>query len=274
MPCRVDIGDAAQWQAADRAEAATGPVSILCNVVGVNGGGLIHDTPLKVWQGVYGINVEGQFIGVSTFLPRMKRRGAPAHILNTASIAGIVPMTPVAACSSSKFASVGFTLVLRDELKGTNISASLLVPGSVATRINITAKAGEARLLGQAGGDATEKDSSLLAKGADPGRMGEQVVEAADLGVQVFGQILALPIPQREYVAKDALIAQLDLKPCQMDRAQVLMFDAQAPLRGVSSCGPAAGPQDEVRAGRLAAPPKSGRGDLDLPGRQALCRAV
>lgn len=175
----LDVGDAELWEAAaDRAEKALGPISILCNIAGVNGGGRLDETPLKVWQWVYRINIEAQFIGISTFLPRMKRRGGPAHILNTASVAGMIPMTPVGAYSSSKFASLGLSLVLRDELEGSKIGVSLLVPGSVATRINITAAAGEARLLGLASPAGQTQNASLLAQGADPDSVGEQVVEA------------------------------------------------------------------------------------------------
>ncbi len=75
--------------------------------------------------------------------------------------------------------------------------------------------------------------------------------EAADPGVQVIGQILALPIPRREYVAKDALSAQLDLKSCQMDRAQ-------APL-GASH------PADRLPVRRMGA----GRGGLPRRQNQA-----
>lgn len=175
-----DVSEADQWtSAADKVEKALGPVSILCNIAGVNGGGLIDKTPLDVWRWVYKVNIESQFVAVSTFLPKMKQQGGRAYILNTASVAGIIPMTPVAAYSSSKFASVGFTMVLRDELKNTNVGVSLLIPGSVATRINYTATAGEAKLLGhEQKAESTFKDESLLAKGANPDEVGKQVVEA------------------------------------------------------------------------------------------------
>lgn len=175
-----DVGDASLWEiAADRAEKVLGPISILCNIAGVNGGGLIDETPLNVWRWVYKINIEAQFVAVSTFLPRIKQRGGRAYILNTASVAGIIPMSPVAAYSSSKFASMGFTMVLRDELKDTDIGVSLLIPGSVATRINFTAATGEAKLLGQEQkAESTFQDTSLLPQGANPDEVGKQVVEA------------------------------------------------------------------------------------------------
>ncbi|MBO0852610.1 MAG: SDR family oxidoreductase [Nocardia sp.] len=176
----LDVTDAGQWEAAaDRAEEALGPISILCNNAGVNGGGPVDETPLEVWRWVHRINSDAQFIGVSVFLPRFKRRGGRGHIMNTASMAGLVPMVNVGAYVSSKFASVGFSMVLRDELRSTDIGVSLLCPGTVHTRIGANAEEGQAKLLGRAPNAAVaEQNSALLAQGADPDRVGQQVVEA------------------------------------------------------------------------------------------------
>jgi len=181
----LDVGDPDQWAAAaDRAEKALGPISILCNNAGVSGGGVdgpreAEQIPLDVWRWVHRVNIDGQFLGVSTFLPRFKQRGGRSHILNTASMVGLVPFTRMAAYCSSKFASVGFSMVLRDELKGSDVGVSLLCPGNVATRIAMTSAAGEAELLGEALNSAKiDGIAALSAQGADPDRVGEQVVEA------------------------------------------------------------------------------------------------
>jgi len=177
---RLDVSDAGSWEAAaDRAEEALGPISILCNNAGVNGGGPIDETPLEVWRWVFRINTEAQFTGVSTFLPRFKSRGGRAHIVNTASMAGLVPMVDVGAYASSKFASVGFSMVLRDELQDTGVGVSLLCPGTVATRLSVTAGQAQAKLLGQEmNTEVAEANGALLSQGADPDRVGEQVLEA------------------------------------------------------------------------------------------------
>ncbi|MFG3258669.1 SDR family NAD(P)-dependent oxidoreductase [Streptomyces sp. NPDC048172] len=179
-----DISDIDRWETvADRAEEALGPVSLLCNVAGVNGGGAADRTPLQVWRWVYGVNIDAQFASVAAFLPRFKSRGGRAHVLNTASVAGVVPMAGVAAYASSKFASTGLSMVLREELEGTDIGVSLLIPGAVATPINFNAGEAEAKLLGRRMEPAVaERNSALLAQGADPDRVGEQVVEAVRQG--------------------------------------------------------------------------------------------
>lgn len=180
----LDVTDVDQWAAAaDRAEEVLGPISILCNNAGANGGAALDHTSLDVWRWVYRINIEGQFIGLSTFLPRFKSRGGRAHIVNTASMAGLVPMAMVGAYSSAKFASFGLSMVLRTELQGTDIGVSVLCPGTVNTRISETSGEGEAKVLGaEVNTVAIEGNNALLAHGADPDRVGEQVLEAMQQG--------------------------------------------------------------------------------------------
>lgn len=177
---QLDVSDPDRWQAAaDEAEAALGPISILVNNAGVHGGTWIDETPLEVWRWVNRINIEAQFLGVSTFLPRFKQRGKRAHIMNTSSMAALVPMVTNGAYTASKFASYGFSLVLRDELKDTDIDVSVLFPGSVATRLSETAEKQQAKLLGrEPNEEAIARNQAGLALGANPDDVGTQVVEA------------------------------------------------------------------------------------------------
>jgi NAD(P)-dependent dehydrogenase (short-subunit alcohol dehydrogenase family) len=113
---KIDVSDADSWQAAaDSAEAAIGPISILVNNAGANGGGTVEQTPLEMWRWVLSINTDGPYLGTSTFLPRFKQRGGHAHIMNTASMAGLTPMANVAPYVTSKFARVGFSLALHED---------------------------------------------------------------------------------------------------------------------------------------------------------------
>lgn len=177
---QFDISDAAAWQrAADDAERVLGPISILCNNAGVSGSAPIDNLTYKVWRWVHSINIDAQYLGIETFLPRFRERGGRAHIMSTSSMAGIVPMVNVSAYAASKFASVGFHMVLRDELKGSDIGVSLLCPGTVATRLAHTDDELQAKLLGrQADAAAVEQNNAALVLGADPDQVGEQVVQA------------------------------------------------------------------------------------------------
>lgn len=177
----LDVSDPEQWAAAaTAAESAIGPISILCNNAGVNGGGSIDDTTVEVWRWIQRINIDGQFIGVKTFLPRFRERGGRAHIVNTASMGALFPIPNLTAYAATKLASVSFSRNLREEFKETDIGVSVLLPGTVATRIHLSAAELEAKQLG------TEKESTapdahwleVLSAGADPTKVGEQVVEA------------------------------------------------------------------------------------------------
>lgn len=176
----LDVSDADQWAtAADRAEGELGPISILCNVAGVAGMGVIGETTLDSWRWVFKINTEAQFVSVSTFLPRFKSRGGRAHILNVTSMAGLVPMANVASYCSSKAASVLFSRVLQLELQGTDIGVSLMCPGTMQTRIARTSAEGEAQLLGhELRPEAVDANSAMLTEGADPDDVGRQVLKA------------------------------------------------------------------------------------------------
>ncbi|MET9214726.1 MULTISPECIES: SDR family NAD(P)-dependent oxidoreductase [unclassified Nocardia] len=176
---QLDIGDAEAWQAAvDAAEETLGPISILCNNAGVNAFGTIARTPLDIFRWIQRINVEAQFIGVTTFLPRFTGRGGRAHIVNTASMAGLMPMANVGAYTTSKFASVGFSMVLREELRDTDVDVSVLCPGTVATNLVETAAAAETGLGHEPDPAVLAHSGAMIARGADPDRVGAQVVEA------------------------------------------------------------------------------------------------
>lgn len=228
----LDVTDAEAWAAAaDRAEQELGPISILAQFAGVSGAAPIDSLKLEVWRWVHRINVEAQFIGVSTFLPRFKAHGGRAHILNTASMAGIVPMQHVSAYSSSKFASVGFTMVLRDELQGTGIGVSLLCPGTVATRLNKTAEELQAKLEDREPDERViEGNGAALSRGADPDRVGEQVVEAMQNGqFLIITHYEWLPLVKRVHKEIEDTFAAFDRRH-GVDETAVFLVEGGNPI--------------------------------------------
>jgi NAD(P)-dependent dehydrogenase (short-subunit alcohol dehydrogenase family) len=137
LPVTTDVSDAASVeQLAAAAEAAFGPVWLLCNNAGVAGGGLTWEIPSSTWQWVLGVNMWGVIHGIAAFMPGMVERGE-GHVVNTASMAGLLASPGMAPYTASKHAVVAISETLyRDlELMGLRVGVSVLCPGFVNTRI-------------------------------------------------------------------------------------------------------------------------------------------
>jgi NAD(P)-dependent dehydrogenase (short-subunit alcohol dehydrogenase family) len=97
--------------------------------------GLTHQRSLEDFEWVLSVNLWGAIHGVRAFVPRMIERADPAHVVNTASIAGLVPAPANGAYTASKYAVVGFSECLRLDLAPHGIGVSVLCPGPVKTGI-------------------------------------------------------------------------------------------------------------------------------------------
>jgi NAD(P)-dependent dehydrogenase (short-subunit alcohol dehydrogenase family) len=136
---KVDVSDAA---AVDRLAALTlerfGRVDVLCNNAGVSTFNLISDQTLDDWRWVVGVNFWGVVHGVHTFVPIMRAQGTRAHIVNTASIAGLLSgVAFIGPYSATKVAVVSISETLAQELAidQTPIGVSVLCPSSVDTKV-------------------------------------------------------------------------------------------------------------------------------------------
>jgi NAD(P)-dependent dehydrogenase (short-subunit alcohol dehydrogenase family) len=137
LPVTTDVSDAASvHQLAAAAEAGFGPAWLVCNNAGVAGGGLSWEIPSSTWQWVLGVNMWGVINGIAAFVPGMVERGE-GHVVNTASMAGLLASPGMAPYTASKHAVVGISETLyRDlELMGSGVGVSVLCPGFVNTRI-------------------------------------------------------------------------------------------------------------------------------------------
>jgi len=130
----VSVGEAVA-EAAERAIKTFGKVHVLANNAGVSKGGKVEEIPLADWDWVIGVNLYGTLHGVRTFVPHMKAHGEPSHIVSTSSMSGLTPKALAGPYGATKFAIVGLSHVLRDELKETNIGVSVLCPGWTKTNM-------------------------------------------------------------------------------------------------------------------------------------------
>jgi NAD(P)-dependent dehydrogenase (short-subunit alcohol dehydrogenase family) len=137
---RVDVASADEMRAfADVVHAQVEAVDILMNNAGVGlGAGTLH-TSLEDWRWIIGVNLWGVVHGCHFFVPAMVRGGRGGHVVNVASAAGYVATEALAAYSTTKFAVVGLSEALRDELVPHGIGVTAVCPGLINTPITQTA---------------------------------------------------------------------------------------------------------------------------------------
>lgn len=130
----LDVRDAARWrEVVAEVEQRAGGVDYLFNNAGIGVAGAMEDYELADWDDVLDVNLRGVVYGVQAVYPRMIRQGS-GHIVNTASMAGLLPM-PSGSYTVSKFAVVGLSKALRVEGRRHGVRASVLCPGVIRTPI-------------------------------------------------------------------------------------------------------------------------------------------
>jgi NAD(P)-dependent dehydrogenase (short-subunit alcohol dehydrogenase family) len=115
-----------------------GAAHVLCNNAGVAPGGLAWESTLEDWEWCLGVNVHGVIHGLRSFVPLMLAQEDEAHIVNTASVAGLLSPPGMAIYCVSKHAVVTLTECLHHDLaaKTDKVKASVLCPAYVPTGIS------------------------------------------------------------------------------------------------------------------------------------------
>ncbi len=137
----LDVTDAAAVRdTIERVHAQHGRLDYLYNNAGIAIGGEARDHTLEDWRRTLDVNLGGVVHGVHAAFALMVKQGH-GHIVNTASLAGIFPAANEIAYTTSKYAVVGMTRVLRAEGAALGVRATVVCPGFVDTPIlfeNIT----------------------------------------------------------------------------------------------------------------------------------------
>lgn len=194
MSFHLDISKAAEVEAMGQAVfAKLGAPHFLFNNAGVGAGGLIWETTLKDWEWVLGVNVMGVAHGVRVFTPMMLEAAKqdPAyqgHIVNTASMAGLLNAPNMGVYNVSKHAVVALTETLYQDLKlvTDQISASVLCPFFVATGIAQSHRNKPGEFVSN---DAKPTKSQLIGQAMSDKAVGSGKVSAADVAQKVFDAI-------------------------------------------------------------------------------------
>lgn len=116
---------------------AYGAVHLLCNNAGAGAGSTAWESTLNDWKWTLGVNLWGVIHGLRAFVPIMLEQDAESHIVNTSSIAGLLPYQAGAAYHATKHAVVALSEKLYYDLadRGGKVKVSVLCPGWVRTRI-------------------------------------------------------------------------------------------------------------------------------------------
>jgi NAD(P)-dependent dehydrogenase (short-subunit alcohol dehydrogenase family) len=175
-----DVADPASVEhAAEQATAAFGNIHILCNNAGVAAGSGSENISLDNWRWVLDVNLLGVVNSLAALLPHMRAHGEGGHIVNTASMAGMLSgglgFSPYVA---SKFAVVAMSEGLANELKPFGIGVSVLCPGFVRTRIAEAGRNRPARYGVHAESRLTSTIAELVRAGMDPQEVAGKVLNA------------------------------------------------------------------------------------------------
>lgn len=117
---------------ADFLAAIDSPLQVLVNNAGIMPAGRFVDESDTVTDSIVDVNLNGVLRGTKLVLPGMLQRGS-GHIVNVASYLGVVPAAGLATYCATKHAVVGFSEALRDELDGTGVTVTAVLPSAVRT---------------------------------------------------------------------------------------------------------------------------------------------
>jgi NAD(P)-dependent dehydrogenase (short-subunit alcohol dehydrogenase family) len=196
LPFKLDISKAAEVEAMGEAVFKRfGAPHFVFNNAGVGAGGMIWENTLKDWEWVIGVNIMGVAHGVRVFTPMMleaakKDPAYQGHIVNTASMAGLLNAPNMGVYNVSKHAVVSLSETLYQDLKlvTDQISASVLCPFFVPTGISQSHR-NRPDEFKQSGVKPTK--SQLIGQAMNDQAVGKGKVSAADVAQKVFDAVQA-----------------------------------------------------------------------------------
>jgi NAD(P)-dependent dehydrogenase (short-subunit alcohol dehydrogenase family) len=183
---RCDVADPASVDAAAKATIeAFGNVHVVCNNAGVAAAGGIDNISLDNWRWVLDVNLMGVLHGIRAFLAHIRAHGEGGHIVNTASMAGMNGGLGFSPYTAAKFAVVGISEGLAEQLKPHGIGVSVLCPHFVRTGIGESGRNRPARYGETLAPDPASPAGQMLAylaasiaSGVDPADVAARVLAA------------------------------------------------------------------------------------------------
>ena len=184
---KVDVSQPQQVEAfRDQALARLGGVHVVCNNAGVSPLGAVWENSVADWQWILGVNLWGVIHGVRAFTPHLIAQDE-GHIVNTASVAGLISPPGSGAYNVTKHAVVALSESLHHDLRERDsaVGVSVLCPAYVPTRITESERNRPADLPAAEKSAETRARESMLKKAVAAGKVSaDQVAQAVVAGVR------------------------------------------------------------------------------------------
>ncbi len=204
LAVRTDVSRREDVEALARRTLDTfGAVHLLFNNAGVGGGSSSWESSVEDWTWVLGVNLWGVIHGIRTFVPIMLRQGEEGHVVNTASLSGLVSLPWGAVYQASKYAVVAISESLYYELalRGASIGVSVLCPGFVRTGFLDSARNRPAELCNDGGCGEPARDGGLQRRFIEAGLAPEAVAERAFAAIRAR-QLWVLTHPETRFLLR------------------------------------------------------------------------
>lgn len=212
---------------AEAARAHFGAIHLLFNNAGVAISGPIWEHTATDWQWMLGVNLLGVVNGVRAFVPSMLQQIEAAHIVNTASVAGLISPPGFSAYTVTKHAVVAYSEVLYQDLVKANakIGVSVLCPAYFPTRISDSARNRPAALRNRDAGAPAENEAAVQTRHAvERGKLSADDIARITLDGIRAGRFYILPHPNIkpsiEWRMRDILDDRLPTNPMQKREAR------------------------------------------------------
>ena len=134
----LDVTDRASWAAL---VAGTGPIDVLVNNAGVMPLGHFEEESETTTDLILDVNVRGMLNGMRAVIPGMAEAGG-GHVVNVASMAGMIPIPGMVTYNASKFAALGASLAARREYEVAGVAVCAILPSAVRTELSSGAQLG------------------------------------------------------------------------------------------------------------------------------------
>ena len=229
---RLDVTNRRAYaRAADAAEKAFGSIHVLVNNAGLGLLGAIDKTRYDDWDWGLGVMLGGVVNGLLTVLPRIRGHGEGGHVVNTSSMAAVIPIPNCSIYIAAKAALVGLSECLAGELAAEKIGVSAFCPGPVQSNIRELGRLRPAKYRKDSGLEEFEKQLAQRPQGElwmDPVECGERVVR----GIR-RNDLYIFTHPEFKAGAKerfDKMLASFPEEPINQPRADAIRFLLSNPI--------------------------------------------